>query len=177
MSCIPLSVRTPRQHETLTLVGYVFDNPGVEHVPQVKGVPVVGGTGGMLAAKGQVEDIYFPVVNDGNLNYPGIQISCGAFGGMSGGAVLDDSGALVGLISWGTDPMPGAGFHIAAWIVGALPFEVTLPWPAGAYEPDTPILKLPEDKLKIIDRETVTWNGHHDIDFVWDRWEAEEAAE
>ncbi|MGO9891175.1 MAG: trypsin-like serine peptidase [Solirubrobacteraceae bacterium] len=177
VSCIPLSVRTPREHETLTLVGYVFDNPEANPVPPVKGVPVVGGTGGMFAAKGQVEDIYFPVVNDGELNHAGIQISCGAFGGMSGGAALDDSGALVGLISWGTDPTPGAGFHIAAWIVGALPFEVTLPWPAGTYEPDTPILKLPEDKLKIIGRETVKWNAKHDIDFVWDRWEAEGEAE
>jgi hypothetical protein len=131
----------------------------------------------MFAAKGQVEDIYFPVVNDGRMNYPGIQISCGAFGGMSGGAVLDDAGALVGLISWGTDPAPGQGFHIAAWIVGALPFEVTLPWPPATYEPDTPILKLPEDKLKIIGRENVQWHGKHDISFVWDRWEADDEAE
>ena len=39
------------------------------------------------------------------------------------------------------------------------------------------ILKLPEDKLKIIGRETVKWNAKHDIDFVWDRWEAEGEAE
>jgi hypothetical protein len=176
VSCTPLSVRTPRQHETLTLVGYVFDKPDAHPVPPVDGVPVVA-TGGMFAAKGQVEDIHFPVVNQTDLDYPGIQISCGALGGMSGGAVLDGSGALIGLVSWGTDPTPGEGFHIAAWIVGALPFEVTLPWPEGTYEPDTPILKLPPDKLKLIGRETVKWNAKHDIDFVWDRWEAEGQAE
>ena len=36
VSCIPLSVRTPREHETLTLVGYVFDNPEANPVPPVE---------------------------------------------------------------------------------------------------------------------------------------------
>jgi hypothetical protein len=74
---------------------------------------------------------------------------------MSGSAVLDRNGAIVGLVSRGFTADDGLGPTYAAWILQALMFEVVLPWPPGSTFPTPPILDLPEDCIRIEGRRRV----------------------
>jgi hypothetical protein len=85
---------------------------------------------------------------------------------MSGGAVIDEHGALVGILSRSFDTEDGNGPSTAAWIIHALMFDVTLPWPPGAYQPNTPILNLPHDQLTIYGRDRVRLVGPMDIEYT-----------
>jgi hypothetical protein len=45
-------------------------------------------------------------------------------------------------------------------------FDLTLPWPPGAYAPETPILHLPEEMLTIYGREHVSLVGPLEIEYT-----------
>ncbi len=156
VSCLPISTRAPEEGESLTIVGYRFDQPDAlsEPLPIIRGVRAVG-RGDLFVAVGETETIHYPDRDRLLAPFPAIEIGCGSLNGMSGGAVIDEGGALVGILSRGLDTEDGRGPSIAAWIIHALMFDVTLPWPPGVYAPDTPILDLPEDQLKIHGRDKV----------------------
>jgi hypothetical protein len=85
---------------------------------------------------------------------------------MSGGAVLDRDGAVVGILSTGLSHDDGRGPSNAAWIIHALMFRVTLLWPRALYQPDTPLLDLPDDLLRILGREHVRLTGADELDYT-----------
>jgi hypothetical protein len=87
--------------------------------------------------------------------YPTIEIACGSLGGMSGGAILDDDGFLLGVTSRGVDADDGLGPTFAAWIVGALHRSVELPWPPGVYSSPIHLLDIDDRLLGIEGREKV----------------------
>jgi hypothetical protein len=163
VSCLPISTRAPAEGEILTIIGYRFDRSETEPLPMINGVRAVG-RGDLYIATGETETIYYPQRDRVLAPFPAIEIKCGSLGGMSGGAVIDEGGALVGILSrgWHDDAAPST----AAWIIHALMFDVTLPWPPGAYEPNTPILDLPEDRLKIYGRDNVSLVGPMDLQYT-----------
>lgn len=163
VSCVPISTRMPEEGEPLTIIGYRFDRQEAESLPIINGVRAVG-RGDLYIAAGEVETIYYPQRDSVLAPFPAIEIKCGSLGSMSGGAVIDEAGALVGIISrgWHDDGPPST----AAWIIHALMFDVTLPWPPGAYEPNTAILDLPDDQLKIYGRDKVRIAGPLEIEYT-----------
>jgi hypothetical protein len=108
-------------------------------MPIIRGVRAVG-RGELFVAAGEVETIHWPRRDALLVPCPAIEIRCGSLGGMSGGAVIDEGGALVGILSRSFETADGLGPSTAAWILHALMFDVTLPWPPGVYRPNTPIL-------------------------------------
>jgi Trypsin-like peptidase domain len=161
--CLPISTRAPEKGESLTIVGYRFDRDEAEPLPIINGVRAVG-RGDLYIAAGEVETIYYPHRDRLLAPFPAIEIKCGSLGSMSGGAVIDQGGALVGILSrgWGDDGPPST----AAWIIHAFMFDVTLPWPPGAYDPNTPILDLPNNQLKIYGRDKVRLVGPLEIEYT-----------
>jgi len=167
VSCIPISTRMPDEGELLQIVGYRIDRPHAapEPLPMIRGVRAAG-RGDLYVATGETEQVHYPKRDSLLAPFPAIEISCGALGGMSGGAVIDEHGALVGILSRSFDTDDGQGPSTAAWIIHALMFNVTLPWPPGAYEPDTAILSLPHDLLTIYGRDHVRLVGPMDIEYT-----------
>lgn len=53
-------------------------------------------TGDLYASAGEVAAVYHPIRDPTLMPFPTIEIACGALGGMSGGAVLDDIGPSTG---------------------------------------------------------------------------------
>ncbi len=161
--CLPITTRAPRKGEILTILGYRFAREQPTPLPIVGGVPVLG-RGDLYLAAGALQELYYPRRDSVLAPFPALEIDCGALGSMSGGAVLDAGGALVGIISrgWGDGGPPAT----AAWIVHALLFDVTIPWPPGAYPPDSPILELPDDRLTIYGRDKVRITGPMEIEYT-----------
>jgi len=112
---LSLSTRVPAPGEHLNVVGVRFrEGPG--SVDPVTGVTdAVEGSGLMFVSSGAAGAFSFPAHDSVLAPYPTIEILSGTFGGMSGGAVLDTSGAVVGIISrgWRTDDREGP--TLAAW--------------------------------------------------------------
>lgn len=73
---------------------------------------------------------------------------------------------MIGIVSRGFETEDGRGPSTAAWIVHALQFDVTLPWPPGVYAPDTPMLNLPHDLLTIHGRDKVRLVGPLEIEYT-----------
>jgi hypothetical protein len=169
VSCFPISVIPPRPDEMLTVVGFRFKDPDSIMPEQLGGVKVVA-QGDMHASAGRVA-AFHPYASSSFLPYPAIEISSGVVGGMSGGAVLDRNGAIVGLVSRGFTADDGLGPTYSAWILQALMFKVVLRWPNGVYVPDTAILNLPKDCIKIVGRRRVQLSsGRREITYRRCRW-------
>jgi hypothetical protein len=98
VSCLPISTRVPEEGEPLTIVGYRFDREEAKPLPIINGVRAVG-RGDLYIAAGEVEKIYYPHRDRLLAPFPAIEIKCGSLGSMSGGAVIDQAGALVGILS------------------------------------------------------------------------------
>lgn len=165
VSCLPISTRAPAEGEPLTIVGYRFDLPekDAEALPDL-GVPPVG-VGQLYAAAGETTALYYPKRDPILVPFPAIEIGCGSLGGMSGGAVIDKGGALVGLLSRSFQSDDGRGPSTAAWIIYALMFEVTLPWPVGAYPRSTALLDLPDELLTVYGRDKIHIVGPKEIEY------------
>ena len=148
---IGITTRCPKPGEILSIFGYRFEeaDTGADVEFTFKG--------NLFVASGTVVAVY-PVERHPTLMpFPAIELDCGSLGGMSGGAVLDPEGLLVGVISRGlkTDDLLGPTY--AAWIVGGFNNEFTLPWPPGLYGDDpVHLLGIPEELLGIVGRDAIT---------------------
>ncbi len=98
---LPITTRTPRQGENLTLLG--FRMPHIERT-----ATGFSATGELYAAAGPVVEVYWPQ-RDRSMPYPCIQIDCGSVGAMSGGPVLDADGQLIGVTGRGFNTEAGDG--------------------------------------------------------------------
>jgi len=149
---LPLSTRTPLRRERLSVVGFRFeaDAPIEADTAAVEGW--------LYAAAGEVGDVSHPVRDKILAPYPTIEILCGALGGMSGGAVLDSEGAVVGLVSRSLNSDDGEGPTLAAWVIPALALRPTVDWPPGLYPADTPLVQFP-NVVRIVGREHLQVTG------------------
>ncbi len=160
---MPLSTREPQIGETLTIVGFRFPDSGStgerEHID---GIPVAA-RGDLYTAAGRMQARY--LYRDRVMSpFPSMEIACGSLGGMSGGPVIDQFGAVVAILSagWSDGQPPSNG----AWIIHALMFAVNLVWPPGLYEPETPVLDLPDDLITIVGRENIQLTGLQEVAYT-----------
>jgi S1-C subfamily serine protease len=149
---LPLSTRTPLRGERLSVVGFRF---GGEAPIEAEMATVEGW---LYAAAGEVGDVSHPVRDKILAPYPTIEILCGALGGMSGGAVLDREGVVVGIVSRSLNTDDGEGPTLAAWVIPALALRPTVDWPPGLYPADTPLVQFP-NVVRIVGREYLRVTG------------------
>ena len=74
---------------------------------------------------------------------------------MSGGAVLDETGFLLGVTSRALTSEDGLGPTFAAWVVGALNRELEIARPAGLYPQPVHLLDIDHPLLFIEGRDHV----------------------
>jgi len=161
---LPLSTRAPRKGDRLTIVGFRFDNPQAAEADG--GVVSALSTGNLYVAAGACTALY-PYRRDSVMApFPLIEIDCGTLGGMSGGAVLNHLGEVVGILSTGIDRDEMTGPSNAAWIIHALMFRVDLSWPPGMYVGDQPILEIPESSLHIVGRDKARLIDEQQVDYT-----------
>jgi hypothetical protein len=163
LTCLALTTRLPAAGDPVTVVGFRFDNSGPDGLGSIDGFPVVS-RGRLYASAGTVLQV--DLYRDSVLApFPYVEVGCGTLGGMSGGAVIDARGAVMGILSVGLSHEDGRGPSHAAWILQALQFDVALSWPRDVYPSEVSILDLPEDLMRIIGREHVELIGPLEIDY------------
>jgi hypothetical protein len=129
-STIPLTTRVPPLGEHLTVVGFRFDDEpastdAVENPVALSGL--------MYVSQGAAGQFSFPVHDSVLAPYPTIEVLSGTLGGMSGGAVLDVNGHVVGITSRGLQTDDKQGPSLAAWWLPAFFWTPQLTWPSGFY--------------------------------------------
>lgn len=149
-----IRAKPPSIGEMLNIVGYRFEEP-VEHRIE-DGIPMESSfSGNMYTARGATE-AFFPDLRDNVLlPFPCFQIDCGALGGMSGGAVLDDQGRLLGIISSSFSLHQDDGFSYASWLIAGLNREVTISWPPNLISPNSHFMDIDNRLVTIDDRERI----------------------
>jgi hypothetical protein len=157
ISTFPLTTRTPVPGEPILIAGFREDKEFRHVEPGELGAQT--NVGDMYIAQGKVGDIYEDGRDAVLLSFPSFEVNCGSHGGMSGGAVLDDAGKLLGVITrgWATDG--GDGPTYATRITELLNRPVRLTWPPGLHperaalvDIDSQVLDLEgRDKLVQID--------------------------
>lgn len=162
---LPLTTRTPVPGEPITIAGFRFQDD-----------PVVFETGAPITIDGL---LYVSHGAAGELAYPRhstlrpfstLDVLAGSLGGMSGGAILDASGALLGVLSRGFDDIDTGPMSFAAWWPPALSFRPQLTWPHGFYKrPGQALAEL--FGLMIYGREYIAFEEASNS-FVLGRWES-----
>jgi hypothetical protein len=152
-SALPLSTRIPTAGEHLTVVGFRFDDPS--WIDPATNAAKIGGL--MYVSSGEAGVFSFPRHDSVLAPYATIEILSGTLGGMSGGAVLDSSGAVLGIVSrgWQTDDREGP--TLAAWWLPVFFWRPKLSWPRGLYEPNAAVSELPT--VNVIGREHVVYTS------------------
>lgn len=163
MRTLPVTTRTPRIGERLHVAGFRLAASQAQdgHLTL---------EGDLYMAVGEVSAVHHPMRDRHLMPYPAIEIACGSLGAMSGGAVLDESGHLMGVISRGVTTDDGRGPTFASWVVGVLNRTVELPWPPGAYPQPVHLLDIDErllnlegrDHLEVIDESRCNYRAWFD---------------
>jgi hypothetical protein len=160
---LPLTTRCPAVGERLHIIGLRLDK-------SVDDGTSVALAGDLYAAAGAVVAVYPSGRDQLLVPYPAIDLACGSLGGMSGGAVIDNRGFLMGVISRGWSTDDGLGPTTAAWLVGALDRTLKIPWPPGLYGPSVRLLDVHEQLLRIEGRDHIHRIDDDRYDYeVWHR--------
>jgi hypothetical protein len=156
-SRVPVTTRCPRNGEFVTIIGFRFpegwgpESNGVLNPPPL--------TGDLFAAAGEVTAVFYPQRDSVMLPFPVIEIQCGSLGAMSGGAVIDSAGHLLGVISSGLDSETGGGPTYASWIMKGLGRSLEIPWPPGVYREGVAVVDLPDGVIALEGREAFIGDG------------------
>jgi hypothetical protein len=152
LRCIRLTTRVPRVGEKLTIVGFRF--PTMTR----PGGKAFSAKGDLYAAAGEFVGLHFPARDRILMPYPVLEIECGSLGGMSGGAVVDDHGHLLGVVSRGWDTDDGKGPTYAEWIVSGLNRLVDIPWPPKFHHSPVRVMDINPGAIRIEGRDHI-WMG------------------
>jgi V8-like Glu-specific endopeptidase len=167
-ACLPITTRAPRDGERLSAVGFTFGAPNRNgRIGTIEGTPIIG-QGEMLVSTGAISRLWYPG-KDPRISFPTFEIACSTAGGMSGGPVLDETGAIVGLLAAGEETLEEGPRSSVAWILQAFEFALDLPWPPGVYPNMPNLLDLPESLIAIVGRNKVAPAGDQQI--IYDYWE------
>lgn len=128
---IPLTTRIPPPGERLTIVGFRFHDEPVDADLVNDSVPLIGS---MYVSQGAAGQFSYPIHDSVLAPYPTIEVLSGTLGGMSGGAVIDVNGHVVGITSLGLSHDDQEGPSLAAWWLPALFWTPTLSWPTGMHD-------------------------------------------
>ncbi|MEP6899193.1 MAG: serine protease [Rhodanobacter sp.] len=162
-----LTTRAPKVGELVTMLGFRFPETVVSDGQMNSTM-----TGHLYAAKGPVINVYPRRHERPSMPFPVIEVDCGSLGGMSGGALLDGNGFLLGITSRGWETVDGLGPSYAAWLLGGLNRRVTISWPRGLYQPKSRLLDIDprllylqgREHLKIIDELNYSYKIWFDSD-------------
>jgi hypothetical protein len=134
-STLPLTTRIPVVGEPITIAGFRFEEPSVS---ELVGDPVqIDGL--LYVSHGVAGEFSFP--RHSSLRpFATIDVLAGSLGGMSGGAVLDSSGAVLGVLSRGFNDIDTGPASFAAWWPPVLNFRPQLTWPRGFYADDPVVI-------------------------------------
>tara|TARA_R110002072_G_scaffold300518_1_gene478154 strand:+ start:233 stop:1228 length:996 start_codon:yes stop_codon:yes gene_type:complete len=111
--------------------------------------------GNFHAAQGRVVGTYPEGLPGRFMPYPLIEINCGSLGGMSGGAVIDRRGLVLGVISRGLETKDQRGPTYANWILSAMSREVTLGWPSGLHKESQIVCNMRPEFMFIDNRDAL----------------------
>jgi hypothetical protein len=159
---IAVTTRAPRPGESVSLVGF--------HFPRMtrEGSNTIRAYGNLYAAAGEVACVHHPIRDRFLMPYPVIEVDCGSLGGMSGGAVLDRQGYLLGVTSRGLETEDGKGPSNCAWIIGGLNRQIEIPWPPGLYQQPIHILQIDQRAMRIEGRDRIRAINEHTTQYqVW----------
>jgi len=159
-TCLPLTARRPVRGEQLTIVGFHFDR-NKNLLDRATGAVTV--TGQMYAVVGELSPFFWRVRDSSSAPFPALEILCGVHGGMSGGAVLDKDGGVVGIVSRGW--LDGEPPSLVASGVDVFGWHVTASWPSNFYPPSTPIANIPV--VRILERQHLTIKDDGTIDLTF----------
>lgn len=166
-ACLPITTRAPQIGETLSVVGFRFDQPNrTGRIGTIENAPIIT-KGGLYVSTGQVQKLWYPERDPKRISFPAIQIGCDSLDGMSGGPVLDQAGDVVGILSATMETLEGKETY-AAWILQAFMFKLGLVWPPGLYPEDPTLLDLPDTLIKIKGRDKVALTD--DLEITYDCW-------
>ena len=149
-SLLSLTTRKPQPGEPVTVVGFRFEDSASRdsvHDP-------VALAGQMYLSQGAAGAFSYPIHDSVLAPYPTIEIFSGSLGGMSGGAVFDVNGHVVGITSLGLQGDDQQGPTLAAWWMSAYFWRPEPTWPAGLYQAGAAISEMPE-LVRIVGREHV----------------------
>ena len=158
---VAITTRMPRIGEELTIAGFRFDAAG--DAPDPMSFPPLEGK--MIAAAGTVQEVYLNRRDTVLVSFPSIEIACGSVGSMSGGAVLDSHGLLVGVLSTGFNTDANDGPSNAAWIIHALALRPEVRWPPNVYPLGAAVLELPDALCHIVGREAMPLLPNGGVDY------------
>jgi hypothetical protein len=144
-----LTTRIPPPGETLTVVGYRFDEPA--SAQSVEDPAVLAGH--MYVSKGSAAEWRYPIHDLVLAPYPTIEVLSGSLGGMSGGAVFDVNGHVVGITSRGWQTEDQQGPTLAAWWMTGVFWRTAPTWPPGVYDAAAILWNMPT--VNIVGREKV----------------------
>jgi hypothetical protein len=156
----PLTTRIPPPGEALTVVGFRFEDSA--STDSIHNPVTLGGL--LYVSQGAAGQFSYPIHDSVVAPYPTIEILSGSLGGMSGGAVLDVNGHVVGITSRGWQTEDQQGPTLAAWWMSAYfwrPSELT--WPSGFHEEGAALSEMPT--VHIVGREhvRVTQEPHFEL--------------
>lgn len=165
ISTFPLTTRTPVEGELVTFVGFREDQG--QRVVEMGDIVSQTSVGDLYVTQGHVGSVYPDGRDPLLLPYPSFEVLCGSIGSMSGGAVLDVSGKLVGVISRGLTIDDGEGPSYATVINEVLTRPVEPEWPPGLYPDRLALHEVDPDLLGIEGRDKLVWKDGHLGYEVW----------
>ena len=156
-----ISTRTPKPGENIHIVGYREDS-SIQENNSVRFFANV------FAAQGVVENV-FPKQRDNSfINFPAIELKCGAIGGMSGGVALDQNGLVIGIVSSSFETEDKCGPTYVSWIISVLNMKFTPVWPRGLYSQQTTLINI-DKRLVYIDKRSAI-SEINDDNFIYSIW-------
>lgn len=164
ISTFSLTTRTPRTGELITVVG--FREEETLRATEADGTAHVS-VGDFYIAQGKVGEVYSDGRDSFSMPYPTFEVQCGSLGAMSGGAVLDGAGKLMGVISRGfaTDDRKGPTYATVINEVLNRPIEIN--WPPGRYAGKLAIHQIDPSLIDIEGRERLHLVDGHLAFEVW----------
>lgn len=127
-----LSTRVPAVGELVAMVGYVAAAPSFD------GKPIAGV---VHLAQGLVANRYIDGRDRVLLPGPCLEVAVGAKGGMSGGPVFDEAGALIGIVSSSNGDGPN-DYSFVSLALPALVRAIHPCWPKGLHKAETSLLEF-----------------------------------
>lgn len=125
-----VTARVPAVGEMLTIIGSIAAQPefATNGTPDGEAIRA-----GIFISRGPVTRRYIPRRDQAVLPWPCLEVSVATHGGMSGGPVFDERGALVGVLCSSFDTEDGSGPSYVSLLFPALVVKISGGWPSELF--------------------------------------------